>query len=190
MAASLLATLVRRSAMSLHGAGCLDNGGARRERRWDRESDVRDDEAQIRALLARMEAGYRAKDARQVMADFAPDTVMCSLAPPLVARQGGKSDIGGGRLVDMTTAAGVQEWMDGFGNAEFDYEFRDLEVAASGDVAFVHGVARMGAVGQFSMWLRVTFGLRKRGGSWKIAHEHESVPFYMDDFRAATDLQP
>jgi hypothetical protein len=36
--------------------------------------------------------------------------------------------------------------------------------AAGGDVAFVHGLARMG--------------------------EHESVPFCMDDFRAATDLEP
>jgi ketosteroid isomerase-like protein len=137
-----------------------------------------------------MEGGFRAKDAEQVVADFAPDAVRCSLAPPLVVRAGGKSDIGGGRLVDMSTAAGVQVWMDGFGDAEFDYEFRDLEVAASGDVAFVHGVARMGAVGTFSMWLRVTFGLRKRGGAWLITYGHESVPFYMDDFRAATDLQP
>ena len=150
-----------------------------------------DDEAQIRALLGRMEAGYRAKDARQVMAAVAPDAVVCSLAPPLVVRGGDKSDIGDGRLVDMTTAAGVQEWMDKFGDAEFEYEFRDLEVAASGDVAFVHGLARMGAVGQFSMWLRITFGLRKRDGAWRITHGHQSVPFYMDKgFRAATDLQP
>ena len=44
--------------------------------RPDKESAMTDDEAQIRALLARMEAGYRAKDAKQVMADFAPDAVM------------------------------------------------------------------------------------------------------------------
>jgi ketosteroid isomerase-like protein len=150
-----------------------------------------DDEAQIRALLGRMEAGYRAKDAKQIMAAVASDAVLCSLAPPLVVRAGDKSDIGGGRLVDMTTAAGVQQWLDGFGDAEFDYEFRDLEVAASGDVAFVHGLARMGAVGQFSMWLRITFGLRKRDGAWQITYEHESVPFYMGEgFRAATDLEP
>jgi hypothetical protein len=62
--------------------------------------------------------------------------------------------------------------------------------AADGDVAFVHGLARMGAVGQFSMWLRVTFGPRKRDGAWQITYERESMPFYMDDFRAATDLEP
>jgi ketosteroid isomerase-like protein len=37
--------------------------------------------------------------------------------------------------------------------------------AVGGDVAFVHGLARIGAVGQLSMWLRVTLGLRERDGS-------------------------
>jgi ketosteroid isomerase-like protein len=62
--------------------------------------------------------------------------------------------------------------------------------AAEGDVAFVHGPARLGAVGQLSMWLRVTLGLRKRDGAWQITYEHESMPFYMDDVRAASDLEP
>lgn len=62
--------------------------------------------------------------------------------------------------------------------------------AADGDVAFVHSLARMGAVGQFSMWLRVTSGLRKRDGTWQITYEHESMPFCMDDFLAATDREP
>ena len=48
--------------------------------------------------------------------------------------------------------------------------------AAGSDVAFVHGLARMGAVGQLSMWLRVTLGLCKRDGAWQITCEHESVP--------------
>ena len=149
------------------------------------------DETQIRALLARMAAGYPAKDAAQIMADFAPGLVSFSLAPPLVTRAGDLSDIGGGRKVDMSTAAGVQEWLNGFGDAAFEYELRDLEVAVGGDVAFAHGLARMGGAGQFSMWLRVTFGLRKSGGAWRITHAHESVPFYMDgDFRAAADLTP
>jgi ketosteroid isomerase-like protein len=32
---------------------------------------------------------------------------------------------------------------------------------------------------------------RDEHGAWKIAHEHTSVPFYMDgSFRAAIDLKP
>jgi ketosteroid isomerase-like protein len=44
---------------------------------------VPDDGAQIRELLAGMAAGYRAKAAGQVVAGYAPDIVMYSLAPPL-----------------------------------------------------------------------------------------------------------
>jgi ketosteroid isomerase-like protein len=152
---------------------------------------VPDDQAQIRDLLAGMAAGYRAKDAGQIVASYAPDIVMYSLAPPLRAHRGDLLDIGGGRTVDMTTAEGVRRWLDGFGDAPFDYEVRDVEVAAGGDAAYAHGLARMGAAGAFSMWFRVTFGLRKTKGRWQITHLHESVPFHMDQtFKAAADLQP
>jgi PhnB protein len=42
------------------------------------------------------------------------------------------------------------------------------------------------------MWLRATLCFRKIGGhQWKIVHEHESVPFYMDgSYKAAVDLTP
>ena len=150
-----------------------------------------DDQAQIRDLLAGMAAGYRAKDAGQIVAGYAPDIVMYSLAPPLRSGRGDLLDIGGGRRVDMTTAQGVQTWLDGFGDAPFDYEIRDLEVAAGGEAAYAHCLARMGSADAFSMWFRVTFGLRKAEGRWQITHLHESVPFNMDQtFKAAVDLQP
>ena len=44
------------------------------------------------------------------------------------------------------------------------------------DLFFVGGTYR-------DRWVRV-------GGDWRIAHEHDSVPFYMDDARAAIDLAP
>lgn len=149
-----------------------------------------DDEARIRELLADMDAGYRAKDAKRIVAGYAPDIVQYDLAPPLRARRGETFDLGGGRKADMSTAEGVQTWLDGFGDAPFDYETRDVEITIGGDVAYAHGLARMGSPGTFSMWFRVTAGLRKANGRWQIAHLHASVPFHMDDFRAATDLQP
>jgi ketosteroid isomerase-like protein len=150
-----------------------------------------DDEAQIRELLADMEAGYRAKDAERVVASYTPGIVLCGLAPPLRSRRGDTVDLGGGRKADMTTADGVQAWLNGFGDAPLAYETRDLEVAVGGDVAYAHGLSRMGSPGAFSMWFRITVGLRKAGGRWGITHSHGSVPFYMDEtFKAATDLQP
>jgi ketosteroid isomerase-like protein len=150
-----------------------------------------DDQAQIRDLLNDMAAGHRTKDAAQIVAGYAPDIALYSLAPPLLSRRGDLLDIGGGRKVDMTTTEGVQTWLDGFGDAPFDYEIRDLEVAAGGDVGYAHGLARMGSAGVFSMWFRITLGLRKAQGRWQITHIHESVPFNMDQsFKAAIDLQP
>ena len=58
-------------------------------------------------------------------------------------------------------------------------------IAAGDDVAFSHSLepaernARSTAESS-DVWFRHTFGLRKIGGDWKIVHEHESVPFYMD----------
>ena len=41
------------------------------------------------------------------------------------------------------------------------------------------------------VWFRSTLGFRKIGGEWKIAHEHELVPFLMDGSdKAALDLKP
>jgi ketosteroid isomerase-like protein len=152
---------------------------------------VADDDTQIRDLLDGIVAGYRAKDAGQIVAGYAPDIVMYSLAPPLRSGRGDLLDIGGGRKVDMTTAAGVQAWLDGFGDAPFDYELRDLDVVAGGEAGYAHGLARMGSAGAFSMWIRITFGLRKNDGRWQISHLHVSVPFYMDQtVKAAVDLQP
>ena len=106
-----------------------------------------DDEGQIRELLANMAAGYRAKDAERIVASYAPDMLVYNLAPPLRTRAGEQSDIGGGRLVDMATADGVRTWLAGFGDQPFDYEIADLAVAVGGDVAFAHGLGRMGSPG-------------------------------------------
>jgi hypothetical protein len=43
----------------------------------------------------------------------------------------------------------------------------------------------------FTLWFRSTFGLRRIDGDWRIVHQHESTPFYMDgSFKAAVDLTP
>jgi ketosteroid isomerase-like protein len=150
-----------------------------------------DDERLIRELLADMAAGYRAKDAERIVASYAPDLMVFNLAPPLRTGAGERSDIGGGRMVDMATADGVRVWLAGFGDQPFDYEVADLAVVVGGNVAFAYALGRMGSPGAFSLWFRFTVGLRKNEGTWQIAHLHASVPFYMDETRrAALDLTP
>ena len=39
-------------------------------------------------------------------------------------------------------------------------------------------------------WVRVTSGLRKVDGKWKIIHEHISMPIRMETMQADPSLQP
>lgn len=145
---------------------------------------VTQDETAIREVFTRMETDMRAGDVDRLLARFTPDAVQCSLAPPL-------------RIVgpDVHDADSLAAWFGTFASP-VDYEVRDLTVELGGDVAFAHGVARMtatpaGSTEPFTLWFRLTTGLRKVDGEWKVAHEHQSVPFYMDgSLRACVDLEP
>lgn len=135
--------------------------------------------APIRAAIDAHAAALSAKDARGVASCQAPDFVSYSLAPPLVAETDPKE-----------LEAWFATWRGPIG-----WQIDTLDVAASGDVAFAHGLVHMTGTKtdgvKVDLWFRQTLGLRKLGGAWKIAHEHDSVPFYMDgSFRASVDLKP
>ncbi len=143
-------------------------------------ADAQAPEIAIRTVLEQRKEALKAKDARLVAAKHAPDTIAFSLAPPLVAV--GESE--------ATVADWFKTWQ-----GLLDWETVDTNIAVSGDVAFVSALEYMAGTkmdGQDTrMWFRTTLGLRKLDGSWKITHEHQSVPFYMDgSLRAAVDLQP
>jgi PhnB protein len=65
-----------------------------------------------------------------------------------------------------------------------------------GDLAFAHFYVRTSAVTkgdkeQVHWWARATLCFKRRERQWLVAHEHVSVPFYMDgSYRAALDLEP
>ena len=68
-------------------------------------------------------------------------------------------------------------------------------VEVGGDIAFAYGLGHMTGTkkdgAKVDLWARVTVGLNRRDGAWKITHQHTSVPFRMDgSFKAAVDLQP
>ena len=139
-------------------------------------------ETAIRALFHSFEQAMRACDAAAVVAHYDPELVSFTLAPPLVQNRS-----------DALDPAHLQAWFDGHGGGPMDYAITDLQISAAGDVAFAHGLNRMGAPDGdgFSLWFRSTYGLRRTAGRWSIVHEHESTPFYMDGtLRAAVDLAP
>jgi PhnB protein len=137
-------------------------------------------EARIRALVDSWATVIRAKDVDGVLGHHAADAVTFDLAPPL--------------LSTGADAAGLQAWFATW-TGPIGYEIRDLTITAGADVAFCHGLNRLSGIKndgeKVAMWLRQTLCWRKIAGEWRIAHQHESVPFYMDgSYRAAVDLKP
>jgi PhnB protein len=137
-------------------------------------------EAQIRALIDDWARAMRAKDVEGVMAHYTADSVTFDLAPPLISTG--------------ADAEGLQAWFSTW-RGPLGYEIRDLSITAGDDAAFCHSLNRLSGTKndgeKADVWFRLTLGLRKLGGAWRIAHQHESVPFYMDgSYRAAVDLKP
>ena len=141
-------------------------------------------EEQIRRLKVEMTNALRNKDVDGVVSAFADDSVMFVLAPPLRFKTG----------VDSPGENGVREWFDTF-EGSLGYEFRELEITSGETVAFCHSLDRIRGRRtdgtNTDTWVRETLGLRKIDGEWRIAHQHQSVPMYMDGSnKAAVDLTP
>jgi PhnB protein len=137
--------------------------------------------AEIRELMKDFGTAISAKDAARVMACGAQGSTHFLLAPPLIA-----PDDGGKALKDWFAS-----W-----DGRIGYEFRNLEVHAGKHIGFCYGLVHLTGRKkdgeEEDVWYRVTFGVEKFGDEgWKIVHEHESVPFYMDgSLKAAVDLKP
>jgi ketosteroid isomerase-like protein len=141
------------------------------------------DEIQIRAVLQSRVDAMQARDARQFLDSFDPAIVRFDLAPPLQES--------GSTVLDP---AGLQGWLDTWQN-DIAFDIAKLSIAVAGDVAFCHCLNHLQGTRtdgeREDLWTRSTLGLRRKEGVWKIVHEHNSVPFYMDGSnRPAFDLQP
>jgi ketosteroid isomerase-like protein len=141
------------------------------------------DAIQIRELIEDRAKALRRKDAAHFLSHHAADLVKFDLAPPLRAS--------GAKALDRQK---LEAWMASW-EGPIGYELSELEVTAASDLALCHALLRISGVktdgARHDIWARQTLGLRKREGSWKVTHEHISVPFYMDgSIRAAIDLEP
>lgn len=136
--------------------------------------------ARIRAAIARWNDALQNKNARAVAAQQTSDFVHYSLAPPLIA--------------DTSTTDDLEDWFATW-NGPIGYALHDTTIAASGDLAICCGLVHLTGEKidgyRADVWFRMTLALTKSEGGWKIAHEHNSVPFHMHgSFRAAVDLKP
>ena len=147
----------------------------------EHKEQTQKDEAEIRAVIERLHQAHHDKDVRAIAASYAQDAAIFNLAPPLSHRG-----------IDLKEK---QAWFDSW-DGPIEIQASDLSVTISGDIAFCHCYLRMtgdpkAAPQRVDFWMRETLCLNREAGTWRIVHEHASVPFYMDGgLRPAFDLKP
>ena len=57
------------------------------------------------------------------------------------------------------------------------FRLSDVQVVAGDDIAYAHGLL---TIGGGDAHCRLTLGLRRIDGAWKVAHEHHSIPIKLD----------
>lgn len=139
------------------------------------------EETEIRNALDELVQALRAKDIEALMAHYAPDTVVFDLRPPH-------------RIVSVNAyRKNFEAWFASV-DGPIDYEVRELLVTARDDAAFCHSLCHVRSKrtnGESAdYWVRVTSGLRKLSGNWRIAHEHISMPIDLQTMRAQLAFQP
>ena len=141
-----------------------------------------DDEQQIRALKDEWRAAVQSGDLDRTMATYFPgaEYLGFDVMPPFIF-------------------SGWSEFRDNWEKffAMFDenprFEFKDVRVHQSGDLAFSTGLTRFsGKVGgkDIDLWTRETLGYRKQDGRWLIIHDHVSVPIDLETGQGVRDYQP
>ena len=128
---------------------------------------MRNDEAEIRALIERWATAVHAGDIDGVLENHAEDIVMFDVPPPNEVR---------GKAAYRDTWPPFFKWQ----KQGAVFEIVSLEVVAGNDVAFAHALLRCGTIGALQKdpgnRLRLTIGLRRVNGQWVVAHEHHSFP--------------
>ncbi|WP_040815175.1 YybH family protein [Nocardia concava] len=138
-------------------------------------------ETDPRQTVEKIVEALRAKDLETLRQLYTVDVVSFDVEPP---------------LVHAGIAAKLENWAKVFQFfATVDYEIRDLTFTVDGNVAFGHAFARLHGTlqnGQAAqgMWVRVTYGMRRIGDTWLIAHDQVSVPFDIATGKGVVDLEP
>jgi uncharacterized protein (TIGR02246 family) len=126
-------------------------------------------EGQIRALIDAWADAVRRHDLSAILAHHDEDIVMFDVPPPMQSR-------------------GLEEYRKTWDlffryhqpSQAFDVE--ELAITAGEDVAFAVAIMRCGSgtlagpSEEGGFLFRLTIGLRKADGRWRITHEHHSLP--------------
>jgi len=137
--------------------------------------------AQIRKLMDDRVNAVRTKDVNASMSNLAPDIVSFDVVNPLQ------------KIGLDTTRKRAQDWFSSF-QGPIGYENRDLSITTGDDVAFCHSLNRVNGTKtdgeKIEMWWRATVCFRKIDNKWTVTHEHNAVPFDVENGKASLDLKP
>ncbi|TXH79811.1 MAG: DUF4440 domain-containing protein [Rhizobium sp.] len=134
----------------------------------------------VNAVIASWATALSNKDTAGVVGHLSDDIVSFTLAAPLVYKGKGER--------------GLEDWFSTW-KGPIGGDAIDVRLTVGEDVAFwtglVHMTGRKTDGVEVDLWFRQTLGLRQEAGTWKIVHEHTSVPFAMDGSgRAELGLKP
>jgi ketosteroid isomerase-like protein len=127
------------------------------------------DEIRIRAMLQDWADAVRRHDFPAILAHHDPDMVMFDVPAPVQCKG---------------IEAYKQTWdlMFRYHKPGAAFDIRELAITAGQDVAFAVAIMYCGPdsscnpVDKDGFLFRLTVGLRKVDGAWRITHEHHSVP--------------
>jgi uncharacterized protein (TIGR02246 family) len=134
----------------------------------DRGNEATSDEHEIRSLIGAWAEAVNAGDIHGVLAGHSDDVVMFDVPPPDDGLRG----------IDAYRGSWPRflEWQANGAT----FEIVRLDVTPGADVAFAHALLLCGSREALEKApgnrLRLTIGLRKEDGIWRIAHEHHSFP--------------
>ena len=130
-------------------------------------SQERHDSAQIQALIERWARAVREENRADIRADHDAEILMFDVPPPFLSR---------GLDAYMAT------WETFFSSQEkpVTFDFHDVTITCGQEVAFATATGQCVNIAPNGMRepleFRLTMGLRKIDGKWRIMHEHHSLP--------------
>jgi uncharacterized protein (TIGR02246 family) len=131
------------------------------------KESLNEDVRSISDLIDRWARAVRNEDLAAIRSDHDTNILMFDVPPPFLSRG---------------IAAYMETWRLFFSNVEkpVTFSFEDVEVTAGSDIAFATAKGRCVNIDRAGnrepLEFRLTIGLKKIDGKWRVMHEHHSLP--------------
>jgi uncharacterized protein (TIGR02246 family) len=131
------------------------------------KESLNEDVRSISDLIDRWARAVRNEDLAAIRSDHDTNILMFDVPPPFLSRG-----------ID----AYMETWRLFFSNVEkpVTFSFEDVEVTAGSDIAFATAKGRCVNIDRAGnrepLEFRLTIGLKKIDGKWRVMHEHHSLP--------------